>query len=579
MSTPRERFRQAAADLAESFYDLLRADLMAQAVATVAPSPGAATPSPAPDPAPPASARAAPGGASRVDLLAAWLKDHGPASPNELRVGLGWRNSSLFEVLKKALAQGAIAKRVEGRLVQYFVAGADASTTTSSAEPSPEVRRSVLDHLLHQGASTVADLLGGVGGDAATIRAVLSEAREAGRVQTTGRGHSARFALVMPDLGDDADAPAVHVDEKPAAARPKPDQSPIDGLVSDVAAFVAAHPECRYGEIRTAVTASDGRLDAALKEARSRGLIRLEGVKIKSRYFPATSVAPRTNRERDLAAAAAPVEAPGATPSRPPPAGPARVAAGHDARDHAPPEVLAVLNELELALAEDMHDIRLGAVLQAIVADVRGLQARFPEGHPARRRLDGTIRRITAIRAERDLGFINGLKRDAQANWHLVAREARKRIAAFDADAEVGAPKARPSKPAKAKAPTASRDEIEQPLPNLIALNAERPVILVGGIKKNEVIEQVRAHHGLDVEWAAMQGTNARAAEHLYERIKHGRVGAVVILEGLTGTSQVKTVVEACKSASLPFAYGGRAGTESLRSALTELEMRATGTA
>lgn len=58
--------------------------------------------------------------------------------------------------------------------------------------------------------------------------------------------------------------------------------------MNDVAAFVAAHPNCRYGEIRSGVTASEGRLDAALKEARARGLIRLEGIKIKSRYFPVT---------------------------------------------------------------------------------------------------------------------------------------------------------------------------------------------------------------------------------------------------------------------------------------------------
>ena len=507
MTTPRERLRKAAADLAESLYDLLRADLLAGAVARPAEATAAKPPIPA-------ARTSAPAGVSRVDTLAAWLREHGPATPGELRTGLKWRNSSLFEVIKQALARGLVAKRVEGRLVQYFVAGAEPPSRAS---------------------------------------APADDQREA-------------------ESPEEAASPS----EAPRA-RPRRDDSPIDGLVREVAAFIAAHPNCRYGEVRRAVTASEGRLDAALKEARARGLVRLEGVKIKSRYFPVTPEAP--SAESDEVSAVVPVETPRAPASRPPSVAPPRVAPTYDARDASPPEVLAVLNELELALAEDMHDIRLGAVLQAIVADVRALQARFPEGHPARRRLDGTIRRITAIRAERGLGFINGLKRDAHANWHLVARDARKKIAAFDADAEVGAPKARTPKPPKAKVAPAPHDELEQPLPNLIALTAERPVILVGGIKKNEVLEQVRAHHGLEVEWAAMQGTNARAADHLYERIKHGRVGAVVILEGLTGTTQIKAIVEACKAAGLPFAYGGRAGTESLRSALTELETRAAGAA
>jgi hypothetical protein len=234
----------------------------------------------------------------------------------------------------------------------------------------------------------------------------------------------------------------------------------------------------------------------------------------------------------------------------------------------------AILTELNNAIDAGTHDIRLGVLFQAVVAEIRQLQGQLGERSPFGFRLDSALRRITAIRGERNLPFITGLKRGATGDWERISRDARRRLAAFDADAEAvttARPAERPSKPV-ASAPAATTDAIEA-MTRLATLVG--PIVLVGGIKKNEVLEQVSRLYGLDVEWAPMQGANSRAADAFVDRIKHGKIGAVVVLEALTGTTQIKSVVAACKESGVPYAYGGAAGKESLRSALRALDLGA----
>lgn len=578
MSSPRERLRQAAADLAESFYDLLRQDLIAGAIpGPAARSPGSHVGAPSP------SSTAAP--ADNVQVLTDWIRRHPGANPTAMMKGLRWSSSKLFELLKAALTSGRVRKEGAGRAVRYVVSGA--TLDAPSRTPSPtgvvaELRDRVVEYIAQHPGAAPRDLVAAMSASRSSVFRALLAACEAGDLEKVGSPPVVRYMLPgaeLPSTQPGTLPPGAVRPGRRTAAPPPSDEA----LIAQVTAFVVAHPECRFRDIQQTIPQTEAKLNNALKEARARGLIRLEGVKIKSRYFPVTIDATPKGAVPPLHRETPPERAKAASVPPPAPRPVERVERverserverrpAYDRAEAMPPEVEQILNEIEIALADDMHDIRLGALLQAVVADIRVLQPRFPDDHPARKRLDGAIRRITAIRAERDLPFINGLRRDASANWAMVARDARRRIASFDADSELSTPTSRTHKAPKQKAPASTREEGGEPLPRLIAMSEEKPIVLVGGIKKNEVLEQVRARHGLDVEWAAMQGTNARAAEHLLEKIRHGRVGAVVILEGLTGTTQIRSVVDACKTASVPFAYGGRAGTESLRSALTELE-------
>ena len=74
---------------------------------------------------------------------------------------------------------------------------------------------------------------------------------------------------------------------------------------------------------------------------------------------------------------------------------------------------------------------------EALVADARLAMERVPPTHALHRRLDGAISRLGGLR--RDLGvtgFVKGLSRDHRADWERVAREARRRVQAFDEDVE-----------------------------------------------------------------------------------------------------------------------------------------------
>lgn len=375
-------------------------------------------------------------------------------------------------------------------------------------------------------------------------------------------------SLTVRDLVPSAtlpDSSRVPETEAPVAIRPKrrTTAGPSEALIKRVVAFVTANPACRFKQVRAAVPFSESALETALKVGRERGLIRLEGVKIKARYFPVTpaSEAPAAS---EVASDFAPVTR-----------DVARAAADEAAASL--PAVDLVFEELDRALAGDMHPMRLGAVLQSVVAKVRQLQRRFPQDHPARRRLDDLIRRVTIVRAERDLAFIQGLRRDATANWEIVGRDALRRVAAFDAEAMGQAASSTPH--AQPPMTDLARGARASTLPRLVALSSEESVVLVGGVIKNDVLDHVRIHHGLAAEWVGLPGTDAHASRALVERIRSGRVGAVVVLEGLTASNQIKTVVDACKDASVPFAYGGRGSGESLQSALSELESRAAGIA
>jgi hypothetical protein len=507
---------------------------------------------------------------------------------------LGISRSSLYEALSRAVAQGLILRIKHGRSVAYRPVGAHHPPATRSAPQvarakapaaSPIATTGVLERVVAfvdaRPDGCTPKEMDSLGVSRTSLFNALSRAVAEGLILRTGNARSVAYRPV----GVHRKPPAPPVVTREALAKaPAAPKTTTDDLAGVVAAYVREHPECRYGDLERATGASKGRLREAIYQARAARTIRLAGEKIKARYFPVeaappppvappTPAVPRATVPPPVPTPRpAPQPAPVPQPARIPPPAPSSPAVA--AADLGAAE--AVLRELDEAIQDGSHDIRFGALLQAIVAEVRLLQQRVPPSDPIAYRLDATIRRITAIRAERNLPFITGLKRGAIADWSRLSREARQRVARFDLDAEAVAParKSQRPPPSQRSSQKAHIVEVER-LPRLAAIAEEKSIVLVGGIKKNEVLEQARRNYALDLEWAAMQGANARAADAFVDRIRHGNIGAVVVLEALTGTTQVKSVVAACKEAGVPYAYGGAAGTESLRSALRELDASA----
>jgi hypothetical protein len=252
------------------------------------------------------------------------------------------------------------------------------------------------------------------------------------------------------------------------------------------------------------------------------------------------------------------------------------------------------LEEMAETDFESQHVLRLEPLLQALVADARLAMERVPPTHALHRRLDGAISRLGGLR--RDLGvtgFVKGLSRDHRADWERVAREARRRVQAFDEDVEAttavvpvrekkevvatSEPKveAKPIPRADDSAPGERKSENSREWPVLDALRArlaEAPLFLVGGLRVEEKLTLVRDRFGLEPEWHEIYHGAPRATAAIAKRIRRGKIGAVVLLEGLTGHSNADEVVAACKASDVPFALADRAGSGSLQEAFEALD-------
>jgi hypothetical protein len=433
-----------------------------------------------------------------------------------------------------------------------------------------------------------------------TLHRMMAAAIESGLIRAEGGG----YFLATPSGGGERQRPpaprgkrTVPVPAVPRAPRGTPGH---EDLAARVTAFVRTHAGCRYSQIAADLSRTESVVRTAIKESRARGEIRMEGTKRSARYYPVEAVrgdeepsigdvAPDETSTSDAAPSSVSAAAFAATDGDDHQAG--RLDADDDsASDEAAPteggataadpeavdaEAESLFSELDdlVPVAPEMHDIRLGHVLQALVAELRAVLLRFPAGHRLAHRIDLALGRIYDLRTDRAVGFIVGLKRDATGDWDAIGRKARKKLAKYDRDGAAPVEShGTPTTGGRRRVVTPSTPRERHDLPRLSAIAGEKPIALVGGIKRNEVIENVRESFGIDIEWVAMQSANARTADDFVRRIRGGGLGAVVVLEGLTGTTQVKSIVDACKDADVPFAYGGRAGTESLRQALVELE-------
>ena len=226
--------------------------------------------------------------------------------------------------------------------------------------------------------------------------------------------------------------------------------------------------------------------------------------------------------------------------------------------------------------------IRLAHHLQAIVAELRDLLDRLPVGHAYHDRLQQLIPVLSAIKEQGGVSdYIRGLAYHATGDWRRLAHKSRRKMAEFDMDASTPpAPSREPRLKTKAFGtpvlpPGTKLDEADHQwpaLPNIRALKL--PVLLAGGMLIPEKLKSVKERFGLEPEWHEIDHDNPRAEESLVQRIRNGKVGAVVLLEGVMRHSTFKSAVQACNTMNVPYAMADKAGVASLTSALDEIERK-----
>jgi hypothetical protein len=243
---------------------------------------------------------------------------------------------------------------------------------------------------------------------------------------------------------------------------------------------------------------------------------------------------------------------------------------------------------------------------EELAARARALQDRGPEAEELTSRV---IRRLTALAYEKGIADIYGLNRKHMGDWEGLAARARARREALQSapakprpsnpdaiepEARVDAPKPAPSETGKfevVKAPDAPTSEDSKSiqaevepastpepepasirLPRLMAACERGPVVMVGGIVKQDKVQAIRDRFGVDVEWVDTSRSGNNTIGSVEKRIREKRLAAVIVLQGLISHKHFEPLVGAARQVNLPFAYADKAGTGSVGRAFAEIE-------
>lgn len=148
------------------------------------------------------------------------------------------------------------------------------------------------------------------------------------------------------------------------------------------------------------------------------------------------------------------------------------------------------------------------------------------------------------------------------------------------------APGALPKPPAESDAPSetssapATEKKPQTRLPvewgPLIRLLQSAPLVLVGGVVRDERIAFMPREIRARIEWIDTTRQGTHAIGNLAQRIKVGRVAALVLMEGLLGHRHSEPLVLAARAASVPIAYAGKGGQAALARAFISINQKAT---
>ncbi len=246
------------------------------------------------------------------------------------------------------------------------------------------------------------------------------------------------------------------------------------------------------------------------------------------------------------------------------------------------PEIGALYREFQSANFEKLSDAVFRPSAEELACRARELQARgLSDGGEVLTRI---IRGLTAKALQRNIRDVFGLARSHQADWALRAASAHR-----ERERALAAPPPKVTAPSskvvatRITIPEALRAQVAGALeddeagewpetPRLLALCVERPIVLVGGMVKQEKLERLRRHLGAEVEWVATDGGSLQGIASLERRVREGRIAAVVVLEELVGHRHFVPVAEAARHVGTPLAYGAKAGKASIARALQDLE-------
>jgi len=142
--------------------------------------------------------------------------------------------------------------------------------------------------------------------------------------------------------------------------------------------------------------------------------------------------------------------------------------------------------------------------------------------------------------------------------------------------------------PSEAKAPPNSRANSLEPSPSvppegLPDSQREYPhlqqraalgrIAIIGALSGRDKASALPTALAVHAEWIDTERDGAHAVGNLPQRIRQGRVGAVIILDRVVQHRHTDAVMSAAREADVPLAFAGQGGRASLLRALEQMEL------
>jgi hypothetical protein len=105
------------------------------------------------------------------------------------------------------------------------------------------------------------------------------------------------------------------------------------------------------------------------------------------------------------------------------------------------------------------------------------------------------------------------------------------------------------------------------------AIEANKKLVVVGALSGRDRAQAMPPELSLAVEWIDTEREGAHAIGNLPQRVRQGRVAALVILHRAVGHRHTESVTSAARDRDIPIAFAGQGGKASLQRALVQLEL------
>jgi len=135
-------------------------------------------------------------------------------------------------------------------------------------------------------------------------------------------------------------------------------------------------------------------------------------------------------------------------------------------------------------------------------------------------------------------------------------------------------PNPKPEAAPKVEAPKPVVVPKSSPYPRLQKAFPTKGIMMVGGFKVPGKLESIVANYGIHLDWVVFEKGSPRIIDSIEARIKNGKVGAVIILEGLMTHKDFRKISAACKVKDVPYAMGDKGGNGALGKAFQQLEAK-----